>query len=180
MTGPRVGRGTGAAATPADRRASAHHPGGRATTIAIVAGRPLNDIELDAYDVLPRDLASKVRVRQVRGIPGGYAGMTIGTTILLARPIDDDGTSALLAHELVHVRQWAEQGVVGFTSRYVASFGRNLSRHRRWGPAYRDIDAEQEARQETTEWLRRRARRAAERAAADDQPPDRADDRHQG
>lgn len=145
-----------------------------------MAGRPLNEIELEAYDVLPRDLARQVRVRRVRGIPGGYAGMTLGTNILLARPIDEDGTSALLAHELVHVRQWAEQGLVGFSTRYVASFGRNLSRHRRWSPAYRDVDAEREARQETTDWLRRRARRAAEQAARDGEHPGQPDSDHQG
>ncbi|MEL6982340.1 MAG: hypothetical protein AAFO29_07950, partial [Actinomycetota bacterium] len=120
-----------------------------------MAGRALNDIELDAYDVLPRNLARRVRIVQVRGLPGGYAGMTLGTTILVARPVDDDGTSALLAHELVHVRQWAEQGMFGFSRRYLTSFGRNLSRHRRWSPAYRDIDAEQEARRETSDWIRR-------------------------
>ena len=139
------------------------------TTIGAVAGRPLNDIELEAYDLLPRDLARRVRVHRVRGLPGGYAGMTLGTHILLARPVDDDGTSALLAHELVHVRQWTDQGLVGFSASYVSSFGRNLSRHRRWSRAYHDIEAEREARRETTAWLRRRARAAAQRAATTDQ-----------
>jgi len=145
-----------------------------------VAGRPLNDIELDAYDVLPRELARRVRVHQVRGIPGGYAGMTLGRHVLLARAIEADGTSALLAHELVHVRQWADQGLVGFSTRYLSSFGRNFSRHRRWSPAYNDVDAEREARQETTDWLRRRARAAqidAERL--DDDPGSETGD-HQG
>ncbi len=145
-----------------------------------MAGRPLNDIELDAYDVLPRDLARKVRVHQIRGIPGGYAGMTLGHHVLLARAIEADGTSALLAHELVHVRQWADQGLVGFSSRYLSSFGRNLSRHRRWSSAYSDVDAEREARQETTDWLRRRARAAQIEAERLDDDPDQETDRHQG
>lgn len=135
-----------------------------------MAGRPLNDAELDAYDVLPRGLARRVRIHRVRGLPGGYTGMTLGNHILLARPVDDDGTSALLAHELVHVRQWADRGFVGFSAAYLTSFGRNLSRHRRWGTAYRDIDAEREARQETTDWVRRRARAAAEGAVRPETP----------
>ncbi len=125
-----------------------------------MAGRPLNESELDAYDVLPRSLAARVRIHRIRVLPGGYAGMTLGTHILLARPVDDDGSSALLAHELVHVRQWADQGPLGFAGRYVSSFGRNLARHRRWDRAYRSIEAEEEARAETTAWLRRRARDA--------------------
>ncbi|MEM9565795.1 MAG: hypothetical protein AAGA93_24455 [Actinomycetota bacterium] len=133
-----------------------------------MAGRPLNETELDAYDVLPRALAAEVRVHHIRALPGGYAGMAIGSRVVLARPIDDDGTSALLAHELVHVRQWSEQGRVRFAARYVSSFARNFARHRRWSRAYRSIEAEEEARAETTAWIRRRARRAAAEASAPD------------
>lgn len=132
-----------------------------------VSGRPLNDVELDAYDVLPRELARTVRVHRIRGLPGGYAGMTVGRHVLVARDVEPDGSSPLLAHELVHVRQWADQGPVGFSARYLASFGRGLAAHRRWNPAYRDIEAEREARRETTDWLRRRARAEAERQAAE-------------
>lgn len=145
-----------------------------------MAGRPLNETELDAYDVLPRDLARKVRVHRVRGLPGGYAGMTLGNHVILARPVDEDGTSALLAHELVHVRQWADQGLVGFSSRYLSAFGRNLSRSRRWGRAYADIEAEREARQETTDWLRRRARAAQTDAEGPGGQPSPGEGDHQG
>ncbi len=131
------------------------------TRVGGVAGRRLNEIELEAYDVLPRDLARTVRIHRVRALPGGYAGMTLGRHVLLARAVDEDGTSALLAHELVHVRQWADQGLAGFSARYLSSFGRGLAHHRRWGRAYRDVEAEREAREETTAWLRRRARAAA-------------------
>lgn len=124
-----------------------------------MAARPLNDVELAAYDLLPRHLAERVRIHRVRALPGGYAGMTLGFRVLVARDVADDGTSALLAHELVHVRQWAERGRLGFSTDYVMSFARGLGRHRRWQPAYRDIDAEREARIETTDWLRRQSRR---------------------
>jgi hypothetical protein len=126
-----------------------------------MAGRRLNPTELEAYDVLPRDLAERVRIHRVPSLPGGYAGLTLGFHVLLSRPVPADGTSALLAHELVHVRQWAQRGPIGFPAAYLSSFGRGLGRHRRWEAAYRDIDAEREARIETTDWLRRRAREAA-------------------
>lgn len=115
-------------------------------------------MEIEAYDVLSADIARRVRVVMVPFIPGGYAGMTLGRIVLLARSVDGDGNSTLLAHELVHARQWSELGVVGFSARYLGSFARNLARHRRWGPAYRGIHAEIEARRETTDWLRRRTR----------------------
>ena len=150
-----------------------------------MAGRPLNPIELDAYDVLPRDLASRVRVHQIRGLPGGYAGMTLGHHVLVARPVPSDGSSTLLAHELVHVRQWSDRGTLRFGASYVTSFARNLIRHRHWDRAYRAIDAEEEARREATDWARRRARDAAidRTGAATDQtaePDDHDPGRRQG
>ncbi len=123
-----------------------------------MVGRALNDIEIESYDVLPPDLARRVRVIQIPFIPGGYAGMAMGRTVLLARPVEADGDSALLAHELVHVRQWHELGLVGFAARYVSSFATNLVAHRRWKAAYSAVDAEVEARQLATDWRRRRNR----------------------
>ncbi|MGH1493910.1 MAG: hypothetical protein ACRBK7_31705 [Acidimicrobiales bacterium] len=123
-----------------------------------MAGRPLNDTEIESYDVLSPELARRVRIVQIAFIPGGYAGMTLGCTVLLARPVKPDGSSTLLAHELVHVRQWQELGVVGFSARYLNSFVRNMAKHRRWKLAYHNIDAEIEAKQEATDWLRRRTR----------------------
>lgn len=122
-------------------------------------GRSLNRAELDSYDVLPRYLARRVRVLSVPSLPGDYDGMTLGYTILLARDVDDQGNSPLLAHELVHVRQWIEQGRVGFSGRYLRSFASGLRRHRNWRHAYLSIEAETEARRETSEWLRRRVER---------------------
>ena len=124
-----------------------------------MASRPLNAIELDAYDLVPRELAARARIHRVPGLPGGYAGMTLGSRILLARDEPADGTSTLLAHELVHVRQWADQGIVRFSVSYVTSFARGLWRHRRWRPAYLDVEAEIEAREDTSRWLHRRLTR---------------------
>lgn len=121
-----------------------------------MASRRLNDVEIEAYDVIADDLARRVKVSQVPFIPGGYKGMALGRRVLLAGPQRDDGTSTLLAHELVHVRQWHELGVVGFSVRYLSSFVLNLVRYRRWNTAYHNIGAEIEAKRETTDWLRRR------------------------
>lgn len=122
--------------------------------------RPLNEMELASYDVVSPDIARRVRVHQVKYLPGGYDGMTLGRNILLAHPVANDGTSSLMVHELVHARQWSEMGIVGFAARYVSSFLKNLVEHKRWKLAYHNIDAELEAKRETTDWLRRRARDA--------------------
>ena len=95
----------------------------------------------------------------VPSLPGGYDGMTIGFNVFLKPDVATDGSSALLAHELVHVRQWADSGAVKFSSRYVTSFFSGLVRQRNWRNAYRSIEAEKQARIETTDWLRRRTQR---------------------
>lgn len=123
-----------------------------------MVGRRLNQAELAAYDVAPTAIAERVRVIRIPLIPGGYAGMTLGPFVLLARDVDDDGSSALMAHELVHARQWAERGLLGFSYWYLRSFLSNLIRLRRWKAAYSEVEAEIQATQETTDWLRRRAR----------------------
>lgn len=136
-------------------------------------GRRLTDDEIEAYDVLPPQLARRVRVVRIPVIPGGYAGMTLGPLVLVAMDVEADGDSTLLAHELVHVRQWADRPV-GFALRYLADFIRGLARHRNWQAAYRQIDAEVEARRDATDWNRRRL---AERRRLD-QADDDHDDHH--
>ena len=66
--------------------------------------------------------------------------MTLRRLVLLARDVADDGSSTLLAHELVHVGQWYDQGVLRFSYRYVTDFITGLIRHRSWKPAYREIE----------------------------------------
>lgn len=117
--------------------------------------RRLTETEIDCYDVLPPELARRVVVVQLPVLPGPYAGLTIGPLIVLERPIDPDHPEALLAHELVHVRQFADQGVLKFTVDYNTAFLRNLVRFRRWNRAYRAIPAEEEARAEAGRWLER-------------------------
>lgn len=119
--------------------------------------RRLEGPELVAYDVLPRDLAAKVRVIEVPYLPNGADGLTVGTTIFLREDRDVSGDRALLAHELVHVRQFAEQGAFGFVSRYLRDYLRGRRAGSSHHQAYLDIPAEQEARAEERSWRHRRS-----------------------
>ena len=77
--------------------------------------------------MLPRALAERVRVVCVRVLPPGASGMTIGRFVLVLGDPDHDGTRTLLAHELVHVRQWHELGTVRFLVRYLGGYLRALA-----------------------------------------------------
>jgi hypothetical protein len=119
--------------------------------------RRLEGPELEAYDLVPHELARRVRVTQVPFLPNHADGMTVGTWIFVRNDDDASGNRALLAHELVHVRQFAEQGRARFLARYVREYLR-----RRWTgcghrQAYLDITAEVEARDEEAAWQRRRS-----------------------
>jgi hypothetical protein len=80
----------------------------------------------------------------------GATATTLGPLILMRRGGESD--ERLLRHELVHVRQWRELGVVGFLVRYLGAYLRwRLRGYPHWG-AYRRIPLEVEA-----EWEARRA-----------------------
>lgn len=132
--------------------------------------RRLTAGEVEAYDVLDASLARRVRVVDIPLIPGGFSGMTLGRWICLADQQPTNGESSLLAHELVHVRQWSEQGLVRFGFTYVRDFARGLVKQRNWHAAYRAIPAEVEARAEATDWVRRKR---AERPSGDAPPSSR-------
>jgi hypothetical protein len=83
--------------------------------------------------------------------PPGSAAMTLGPLIMMRRRAV--GNARLLRHELEHVRQWGEHGVVGFLRRYLGAYCRwRCLGYPHWA-AYRRIPFEIEA-----EW---RARRSA-------------------
>ncbi|MGF1597706.1 MAG: hypothetical protein ACFCVK_12380 [Acidimicrobiales bacterium] len=117
--------------------------------------RRLTGYEISCYDVLPREVAQRVILVRLPRLPGPFAGMALGRVVFLGRDIPPDGSSALLAHELTHVRQWTEIGAVGFTAAYLAHFGRSLARTRSWHQAYRAIGAECDAREAADRWLGR-------------------------
>jgi hypothetical protein len=87
----------------------------------------------------------RARIHPVRLLPPGTSAMTFGRHVLVRR--DRLGDAALLHHELVHVRQWREQGVAGFLARYLAAYLRGRLRGLGHWDAYRAIPAEREARE---------------------------------
>jgi hypothetical protein len=100
-------------------------------------------VEGDFPLVPPTDVA-RARIIDVPRLTPGVAAMTLGRFVLLRR--DHAGDTALLAHELVHVRQWRELGAVRFLWRYLGAYfcgRRNGLSHQR---AYEAIPLEIEAR----------------------------------
>ena len=120
--------------------------------------RRLNDAELAAFDVLPRALAERARIVRVPFLAPGTSGMTIGRFVFVTSDDVRDGTRKLLAHELVHVRQWHELGSIGFLRRYLASYVRQLMRLRKHHKAYRAITLEVDAYDQADEWSTTRPR----------------------
>lgn len=122
--------------------------------------RSLTEHEIDSYDLVDEALARRVKVARIPRLPGRYTGLTLGPIVFVSCDVPDDGTSSLLAHELVHVRQWHEQGVPRFAWCYASSFARGLARQRRWNDAYRAIPAEVEAREDASRWYLEQRNRA--------------------
>lgn len=120
-------------------------------------GRELNASELAAYDVIPTRLARRARVVTVGLLPRGASGMTLGRHIFVLRDDHRDGDSTLLAHELVHVGQWADLGVIPFIVRYLFDYFRHLPRLRSHEKAYRAIGLEVHAYGRASQWAHRRA-----------------------
>ncbi|MDW3219976.1 MAG: DUF4157 domain-containing protein [Acidimicrobiales bacterium] len=117
--------------------------------------RRLEGPELVAYDLVPRAVLERVRVQQVPVLPPGASGMTVGRFVFLRRDDDRTGTRELLAHELVHAHQYAEQGLVGFLADYLRDYATGLRRHRSHRAAYLSIPAEAEARSHAAAWRTR-------------------------
>jgi Domain of unknown function (DUF4157) len=117
--------------------------------------RALLDVELGAYDLIERDLAERVRIVKVPFLAPGASGMTIGRFVFLQSDVDRTGGRELLAHELVHVRQYAEVGVARFLARYVLDYLRLLRTHRAHRAAYLAIPTEVQARAEAAAWKQR-------------------------
>ena len=118
--------------------------------------RALLDVELEGYDLIDRELAERVRIIKVPFLVPGASGMTIGRFVLLQSDVDRSGGRELLAHELVHVRQYAELGVARFLWRYLRDYLRLLRTHRAHRAAYLAIPAEVQARAEAAAWKLRR------------------------
>ena len=119
--------------------------------------RRLHAEEIEAYDVLDNDLAERVRILRVRLLPFGAQAMALGRFVLLRIDDDRSGGRKLLAHELVHVRQWHEAGCWAFVRAYLGDYFREFRSLRRHRDAYLSIGAERKARAEADAWESRRA-----------------------
>ena len=100
-------------------------------------------VEGDVPLVPPVDVA-RARIVDVPWLTPGVAAMTLGPVILLRRGQAHD--TALLAHELVHVRQWRELGAGRFLWRYLGSYARGRAAGLGHQRAYESIPLEVEAR----------------------------------
>ena len=114
--------------------------------------RRLTPQEIAGYDLVSADLARRARVQKVPVLSPGMHGMTLGRLILVLRDDDRSGRRALLAHELVHVEQYAELGMARFLRRYVGEYLANLWRLRNHRRAYEAISLEAEARAAAARW----------------------------
>jgi hypothetical protein len=123
--------------------------------------RRLNEVELDAYTLVPRWVAARAVLIRVPVLPPGATGMTSGRFVFLKRDEPTDGTSTLIAHELVHVRQFVEMGRLRFGLRYLSSYLRNLLRLRSHRQAYLQIPQEVEAYTMARAWAAAARGRAA-------------------
>ena len=88
--------------------------------------RRLEGPEIQSYDVLSRELAERVRIVRVPVLPFGSSGMAVGRFVLLRTDNDRSGNRKLLAHELIHVRQWHEAGCWAFLRTYLGDYFREL------------------------------------------------------
>jgi hypothetical protein len=96
------------------------------------------------YPLVPPADVARARILDVPWLTPGVAAMTLGRVILLRR--DHAGDEALLAHELVHVRQWRELGALRFLWRYLGAYARGRAAGLDHGQAYEAIPLEVEAR----------------------------------
>lgn len=76
----------------------------------------------------------------------GASAWTLGRRVLVrASQWGVERTDHLVAHELVHVAQWAERGRVAFLASYLGAYLRARARGLGHWAAYREIPAEVEA-----------------------------------
>jgi len=111
--------------------------------IGIHARRLTAEERVSFVHVPPLD-GARARVVVVGWLTPGTLAMTLGRWILIRRGRELD--RALLAHEMVHVRQWRERGAAGFLAAYVGEYLRERFRGLGHWDAYRAISFEAEAR----------------------------------
>lgn len=106
--------------------------------------RRLDGRERDQFTHVPARDLERARLVIVPLLTPGVAGMTLGRWILVRRGHERD--RELVAHELVHVRQWRELGAVRFLARYLGAYAQGRWRGLGHKAAYEAIPLEAEAR----------------------------------
>jgi hypothetical protein len=106
--------------------------------------RPLDASEREQFTHVPAHDLERARLVVVPVLTPGIAGMTLGPWILVRRGHEHDRD--LVAHELVHVRQWRELGAARFLVRYIGAYARGRWRGLAHQAAYEAIPLEAEAR----------------------------------
>jgi len=119
----------------------------------VAGAAPLGKARAGRFDHLAPEVVGRARIRTARHLPKQADAMTVGRTIYV-RP-GHEASDGLLAHELVHVRQWQQYGALGFLRRYLGAYLANLVRLRDHMAAYRAIPFEAEARAEAATWKAR-------------------------
>jgi hypothetical protein len=109
-----------------------------------VRAQRLSPEAVRAFTHVPPADADRARVVVVPLLTPGVRAMTLGRWILVRAGNEAD--AGLLAHELVHVEQWREQGAVAFLAGYLSEYVRNRLRGMRHWPAYEAISFEADAR----------------------------------
>lgn len=119
--------------------------------------RLLDEDEVSAFDHISDQLCRRVKLIRTNLLPPAADGMTVGRFVFMRDDHIEHRGSTLLAHELVHVRQFAEMGVVRFLISYFGSYAKNFARTRNHRQAYLDIPLEIEARKEASNWAKVRS-----------------------
>lgn len=121
--------------------------------------RRLAAAEVETFHHISDGLLDRVRLVRTNLLPPAADGMTIGRFVFLRGDRIEHSATTLLAHELVHVRQFAEMGAPRFFAAYLGAYFRNLRRTKSHRQAYLDIPLEQEARAVAKQWQTEKARR---------------------
>ena len=117
--------------------------------------RTLDTDEITSFFHVNDELLKRVRLVRTNLLPPAAAGMTVGNVVFLRGDRIEQKASTLLAHELVHVRQFAELGPARFLIQYVGAYLRNLRTYKNHREAYLEIPFEIEARREASEWAQK-------------------------
>ncbi len=125
---------------------------------AQVMGRPIPRNWSQLGTVRPEKVRVHIAPRVLTLIWGRTtAAMTVRSTILIDRALLErpgERLATLIAHELIHVRQWQEKGVLLFLLTYIRQYLLARVRGASHDVAYRAIGMEVEAREGAQAYLR--------------------------